>query len=690
MKMKNTNSNTFFTQKEAAAYLQISSATLHNWIKSNKIKADAYQSKQPCFLRENIYALRERLLSGEDSSLRSRRNKLYSTGKAAYTAYLNSDSPNKFFFHSLFEKFENEKLNANDINMIIAECAARLYCNITNKNYDSFILNINELLNSENETGISSKDKGADYTLYLLIKDLVKNIELQSSFSAIFSDDEPVLFFDKNEDLLGLIYVSLRQLKKRKNSGAYYTPLTISRKMNEAVFSLNKKERENADESNEPDNTFENKTILDPSCGTGSFLLTLPESVPFDCIYGNDIDKTSISIVRINFFLRDNSLSYENLCTHFSCSDFLTSSDKNKFDFIIGNPPWGSNLDTDYLNLLSTYLSCASKKGADSFELFIEKSIQKLSDKGVFGLLIPHSFINVRSHKDIRDILLKNGYFCYFNNLEDVFDGVVCPGIFIVWSKVKQCSLVVSYKNTTNTITYSNQIGFNNTYELNNTCERIFTKDFLPVFISNSDYKRLNDLLSAPNVTFLKNNATFGLGIVTGNNKKLLIPREDSKDSSLLPILKGTDISRYKIKEPEYCIRYDKNTLQQTAPLSLYQCPAKLVYRFINKQLTFALDTNQTLTLNSCNFLIPHIDCLSAKYILAVLNSSISQFIFENRFSSVKVLRSHIEQLPIPLADKEKQQEICQYADLISHCENESKFKEYDNIIDELVGLLFT
>lgn len=636
-KTKPNNNNNLFTQNEAAQYLQISPATLRNWIKTNKIKADAYNGKQPCFLRKNIYLLKDRLISGEDFSLKSRRNKTYSTGKTAYTAYLKKDSKNRDFFDYLFKNLENEILSNEDINAIIAQCSLKLYSNKNNN------------------------------TLNMLLDDLICSYPLPEIISDIFSNDDFKIFYDKDEDLLGLIYSSLRQLKSRKNSGAYYTPLDLAREMNNALFS---------------DVVSNGDRIIDPACGSGSFLITLPEFIPFDNIYGNDIDKTSIIITRINFFLRDNNLSYEQLCSHFTCNDFLQTSNEEKYDYIIGNPPWGSKLDEAYLNSLESKLTVSDKK-ADSFELFIEKSVKKLSEKGAFGLLIPYSFINVHSHEKTREFLLENGYFKYFNNLKEAFNTVACPGIFVIWSKIKPKNLIISYDNEIN---------------VTKPCERIFTKDFMPVFISDSDYRKLNKLINSPNVFFLKNNATFGLGIVTGNNKKLLIHKNDvinnvnrtnNNSDNLLPILKGTDVTRYKISNPEYFIKYDKDNLQQCAPLSLYKSEQKLVYRFINKRLTFALDTNGTLTLNSCNFVIPHTDFLDIKYILAVLNSSTAQFIFKNRFSSVKVLRSHIEQIPIPVIPREKQEQIIYYTDLITCCDNESSFNEYDRIINEMIKDLF-
>ena len=138
----------------------------------------------------------------------------------------------------------------------------------------------------------------------------------------------------------------------------------------------------------------------------------------------------------------------------------------------------------------------------------------------------------------------------------------------------------------------------------------------------------MQKILSRTNCTTLVDNAVFALGIVTGNNNALL-----SKDSApgLEPIIKGTDISKYHINSHSGYLAFQPELFQQTAPEALYRAPEKLLYRFINKQLIFAYDNTGLLSLNSCNILIPQIEGLSIKYVLAILNSSVAQFFFEKK-----------------------------------------------------------
>ena len=95
------------------------------------------------------------------------------------------------------------------------------------------------------------------------------------------------------------------------------------------------------------------------------------------------------------------------------------------------------------------------------------------------------------------------------------------------------------------------------------------------------------------------------------------------------------------------------------------------------------------LSLNSCNIVIPNIKGINIKYILAVLNSRIAQFFFEKKFNSVKVLRAHIEKIPIPKISVSEQNEVIS---LVEEIENEinaaERIVKYENI-DEKIRVLY-
>ena len=114
-----------------------------------------------------------------------------------------------------------------------------------------------------------------------------------------------------------------------------------------------------------------------------------------------------------------------------------------------------------------------------------------------------------------------------------------------------------------------------------------------------------------------------------------------------------------------------------------------MLYRFICNQLVFAYDDHQTLSLNSCNLVIPHIKGLSIKYILAILNSRIAQFYFKKRFNSIKVLKSHIEQIPIPYIQKNQQEEILKYVEILLTDRDKDYIMKIYNELDQKIAAIF-
>ena len=48
---------------------------------------------------------------------------------------------------------------------------------------------------------------------------------------------------------------------------------------------------------------------------------------------------------------------------------------------------------------------------------------------------------------------------------------------------------------------------------------------------------------------------------------------------------------------------------------------------------------------------------------MALFNSCLYQFIFQKKFSSIKVLRSHLEQLPLPLLERDVLAKLCKNVD---------------------------
>ena len=95
------------------------------------------------------------------------------------------------------------------------------------------------------------------------------------------------------------------------------------------------------------------------------------------------------------------------------------------------------------------------------------------------------------------------------------------------------------------------------------------------------------------------------------------------------------------------------------------------------------------MSLNSCNILIPKIKGLDIKYVLAILNSSVASYFLVKHYNALKILRSQLEQIPIPVISRDEQQPIIEMVNkLLDATENaEPLYKKLDDEIMKLYKL---
>lgn len=153
------------------------------------------------------------------------------------------------------------------------------------------------------------------------------------------------LHFVPFEDTLGLIYLSLMELSKRRQSGRYYTPQSLT---DTAVETLQ---------------VSRGRVFLDPCCGSGNFLLRLlRRGARVEDLYGSDLDGFSVTLARINFVLSGNCSDKDTLQDHLLKCDTITCRSLPQVDVVLGNPPWGSCDDEKVVSRYARTIICAEKK----------------------------------------------------------------------------------------------------------------------------------------------------------------------------------------------------------------------------------------------------------------------------------------------------------------------------------------
>ena len=242
--------------------------------------------------------------------------------------------------------------------------------------------------------------------------------------------------------------------QRRKERGIYYTPTWVVRYIVEQTVGRFLEENRHR-----PD-VIDNVTILDPACGSGSFLIrayetllkhhaaqmggdvgdldrALRERILRRNIYGVDLDPQAIEIARLNLLIRmvrqqellpelresiqlGNSLiegDEASLRPFFADAweakqpfnwdqRFPDIMERGGFDIIIGNPPYVriQTLPRDEVGYYNDKYDAATGN-YDIYCLFVERGLQLLNPGGLLGFIVPNKFIQAQYGKGLRSLL---------------------------------------------------------------------------------------------------------------------------------------------------------------------------------------------------------------------------------------------------------------------------------------------
>lgn len=383
-------------------------------------------------------------------------------------------------------------------------------------------------------------------------------------------------------------------------------------------------------------------TFLDPCCGTGNFLIkALEKGFKPENIYGFDIDETALKIANARFYQTTGKHA-----DHIKSINLLEQNHHQKYDFIFTNPPWGYKFTTQQKITYANKFNQGIK--VDSSALLVLIGLSILQKNGYLGVLLPDAFFNIGVFKSVRKALLKKALVKLINHSKP-FAGLQTKAYSFI---IKNSSHFTAVECKTETSKHTRK----QTDFINNP------NHIINFAATQPETTVISHLYSRPHQT-LAGKANWGLGIVTGNNAKHL---KEKPQQHFSPIYKGTDVEQGNIKPPSSYIFDDFSTLQQTADKSFYLAGKKIVYRFINANLIFAVDNKQRYFLNSANFLILNQHALFAEDKLAIteeqlvflMNTEIMNWLFKKLFNTHKVLRSDLEKLPI-FVDFFKQHNNC-------------------------------
>ncbi len=448
---------------------------------------------------------------------------------------------------------------------------------------------------------------------------------------------------NRQDDWIGFVYQSLTAEGQRILKGLYYTKPVIVNEMLSGIRILN------------------GERFLDPCCGSGIFLLKL-EHATMEQLYGIDNDPLAVMIAKANLMVKyGESAVYPQIYQMDFLLHAVSALGDLKFDYIVTNPPWG----TEKGHLHASDVIQSKEKAS----LFFTESFKFLNKNGIQHFLLPSSLMKIKVHADLRRFVTHETRMeslkCYRERFKGVFTDFI--------------SLKVSKKPVFGSQNYL-------VYGANNVVSR---KEFVPL---EDDFCAIPMLADRDEAIISKverlrhddlSHSQWALGIITGNNAKVL---KDRPRKGLEPIFTGKDIAKYSLKAPSRYIKFDRADFQQCAKEEFYRAKEKLVYKFVSGRLCFTYDDKQRLFLNSANILIPDIDGMSTKTVLAFLNSSLFNFLYTKRFNDLKILKGNLCTLPFPKVTAEQDLQFTELVEKVLGGDTSSQ-EEIDKMIFGLYEL---
>ena len=286
----------------------------------------------------------------------------------------------------------------------------------------------------------------------------------------------------------------------------------------------------------------ENSIILEPCAGDGVFVDALLQKGNNIKVEAFELDISEANKLKNKYNSKDNvSIVNEDTLLY---NDFISNMKKNKYDFVIANPPYGAWQDYNKRDILKKIYPNLYIK--ETYTTFLYLCISLLKEGGRLVFITPDTYLNLHMHTFLRKYILQNTL------IEEIsiFTSSFFPGVNFGYSKLaiitleKHTNIIA---NTNNKIKIIDQFktpadlinGDNARIIYINQSDVIQNKNHAFIY---SDDNYLNELLkfSAIHVGDIAHCVT---GIYTGDDKKFIKVKDHSvKNSKNYEIITGKEI----------------------------------------------------------------------------------------------------------------------------------------------------
>lgn len=180
-------------------------------------------------------------------------------------------------------------------------------------------------------------------------------------------------------------YEKLLDENYKKSNGIFYTDIELA---NNIVKFLN---------------IPKDASIIDPCCGTGSFIHSLWEK-GYRNVFGCDFDMKTVKKCRdltgVANIKKMDTIGMNG-------ATVLKKLKQSKFDYVIGNPPYAPLGRGVSLNASAEFITTVKESGSNLFVAAIYRSFELAKEEGYISFIVPKNLLHISSYKQIREKLLR-------------------------------------------------------------------------------------------------------------------------------------------------------------------------------------------------------------------------------------------------------------------------------------------
>ena len=314
---------------------------------------------------------------------------------------------------------------------------------------------------------------------------------------------------------------------EKKKYGIYFTPPSLVKHTIDILNALG--------------SLKDHHTILEPSCGTGEYIHGLHSFNPNMTIRGIELNDTVYNAVK-GEFKNNPQITIEQ-------ADYIDIPETDKYDLIIGNPPFNVIKKTAYESKYAEYLTGRP----NIFNLFILKSLSIVNKGGIISFVLPATFLNSIYYNKTRDYIYNTFKIRYIDRCDCKFIDTTQPTILLIIQQSDRA------------------------FKQNNNRYTIKTKNDITVFNSILNTRRLKQLMRG-STTIQELGFSVKVGNLVWNQQKQALVN----DSSKARLIYSSDVKDKRIRISDFSGKEKENYIDPTK-LTTPKTPYKESMLLINR-----------------------------------------------------------------------------------------------------------